>query len=96
MTGASHSVWKYTLNEGNAITRLTMPKGARVLTAAWQGRDLCIWALVDPSEPRETRRFVVHVTGGQIEDVASLAYVGTVHSNDGGSPLVLHVFEVAQ
>ncbi len=90
-----HSIWKYVLAPGKRITPLVMPRGARILSTAWQGEDLCIWAHVDTSTGhREPRNFAVHVTGGFVGAPETLAYVGTVHTTDEGSPIVLHVFEV--
>ncbi len=91
-TGAPSTIWKFSLHDGCALETLTLPRAAIAVSAAWQGRDLCVWFMLDPSAPTVTRRFRVVVTGAEI--IGPHAHVATLHSNDGGSPLVLHVLEV--
>jgi hypothetical protein len=67
---------------------IVMPKGARILTLQLQGGGPCIWVLVDPDAPPETRTFHVLATGQEIE--GSLGeYVGTYQQGF----FVWHVFE---
>jgi len=81
-------IWKYKLG---IKTEIKMPKGAEILTAREQGEDVCIWALVDPSEKvMENRSFEVVGTGLKMEYEGSV-YIGTAHLYN--STLVLHVFE---
>lgn len=87
--GDHHRIWKYTLSPGMAVQ---MPRGARVLHAAGQGDELCVWALCDIEEPPEARYFDVYGTGHPCPSPERLgSYVGTAHL-DGGA-LVFHVFE---
>lgn len=82
-------IWKYAL-EPRERTELLIPKNARVLSVQAQQGQVMIWALVDPSEPMETRRFVVVPTGQPFEE-SRLHYLGSVQLQDGR--LVLHCFE---
>jgi hypothetical protein len=85
-------VWKYAVPIGDAF-ELRMPRGARCLTVQVQGAGLCLWALVDPSAPLETRRFLFRGTGHEIDyGYAELVWVGTFQLE--GGALVFHVFEV--
>ncbi len=80
------TIWKFTLHPGFAVS---MPVGAEVLHAAGQGDEVCIWALVDPTAPKERRRFDVYGTGHPMPADPG-RYVGTAHLS---GPLVFHVFE---
>ncbi len=88
-TGEAHrAVWKFILPDTRKTESIPMPSGAVVLSTAFQGDALCIWAIVT------VRRFRAYMTGAPIDAAESLSYVGTAHLSDGGSPYVLHVFEV--
>lgn len=71
--------------------RVELPLGASVISAAFQGHEMFIWALIDDTVESATQEFRVYGTGHHIrEDEAPyLTYVDTCH----GSGLVFHVFE---
>jgi hypothetical protein len=81
-------IWKYKL-EITDLQSVQMPVGAIVLSVHRQGPDLCLWSMVDPSEPMQARHFEVHGTGNQMPDGGKRLYVGTVVVG----ALVWHVFE---
>jgi len=81
-------IWKYELTPGKNIVE--MPLGAEILTVQTQGKNICLWALVDPYSPKTERKFQIHGEGHEIEE-ETLAYVGTLQFN--GGDLVFHVFE---
>ena len=83
------TIYKWTLTVG--MTELQMPAGAKVLTAQMQGDQPQLWALVDPTQPKERRVFVIYGTGNSVPDNPG-EYVATFQM-DGGA-LVWHVFEV--
>ena len=88
-------VWKFPLRVAVA-TSFDMPVGAKVLHVGRQ-RDLpCIWALVDPSAPKEIRRFLLVGTGHDIDlaDGFDLVHVGILQTSD--ERFVVHVFECAR
>jgi hypothetical protein len=89
-TGA---VWKYELSPAKKRNTIEMPIGARVLTVQMQGDAVCIWAMVDPNAAKARRTFYIFGTGHEIDEPDELQYVGTFQPNEGGSPLVFHVFE---
>lgn len=70
---------------------LDMPKGAKVLSAQSQGDNICLWAMVDPSEVSENRHFVVIGTGHDVPEL-HLVFIDTVQLF--GGSLIFHVFEV--
>lgn len=80
------SIWKYVLQPECVID---MPKGAKCLTVQMQHGQPMMWALVDPTAPREDRHFIVLGTGhgGEVE------YSGYVGTWQDGS-LVFHLFEI--
>lgn len=55
------SVWKFPFPFPPPGLRdefeLLMPPGAHVLTVQLQGEQPCIWALVDPAQPEQSRRW---------------------------------------
>lgn len=84
------TIWKFPLPVGDTVT-VKMPRGARVLHVAVQGRaeQPTIWAVVDPGEPMFERAFAVRGTGHDLGVVGD--YVGTFMLL--GGTLVFHVFE---
>lgn len=82
-------VWKYKINPADG--RIEMPVGAKVLSVAFQGQDLCLWALVDPGVTiKKERYFAVFGTGHDIYDDAGFQFLGTAFVDN----LVFHVFEI--
>lgn len=81
-------VWKANLlAEGSQ--QVGMPRGATILTAALQGKDICIWFLCDPSQEIEPRRIRVAGTGHEIG--GRVRYISTFQASDG--KYIFHVFE---
>lgn len=83
------TIWKY-VTCWDAFA-LMMPRGAKVLSVQVQNGVPCIWALVDPVEPVEMRRFLLVGTGHEIECTDGLSFIGTFQMRDG--ELVFHLFE---
>jgi len=92
------TIWKYPL-ETTDVQTVMMPKGAKPLTVAVQGSQVCLWALVDSEADPEARDFVIYGTGHPVRDVVKRdvgevqTYVGTYQLDNGS--LVFHVFEIA-
>ncbi len=84
------TIWKFTLSLG--LTTLSMPRGAKVLSAQVQRDTVCLWACVDTTEPLVTRRFEIVGTGHPMDRIGR-SYISTTLM-DGGQ-LVWHVFELA-
>jgi len=95
------TIWKYVLKP---TCELEMPKGAQILSvqtqqqmnvgSGAQSEEVCLWALVDPAQPKETRRFSVFGTGHTVLTDVGMRFLGTVQLELGR--LVFHVFEVLQ
>lgn len=83
------TIWKFTLQPTDSQV-IDMPAGAKVLTAAVQGYDVCLWAEVNPESPSRPRRFRMFGTGHPMPSEPGL-YVGTAILS--GGSLVLHVYE---
>lgn len=87
------TIWKYVLDADNGA--IEMPLGSKILKTATQGTEICIWAFIeDPEADKEIRKFAVYGTGHLIAD-KDQEYIGTVHMEVEGAPLVFHVFEIA-
>jgi hypothetical protein len=82
----TRTIWKYVLVDSDPT--IEVPAGARVIEFAIQDDRLCVWAIVDPTEPRVIRKFHVVGTGALFEDW--WVYRGTVHRPSG---LVWHLLE---
>ena len=86
------TVFKYTIPADDTIA--VLPREADILTVAFQGDDLCVWAKVDTSiEEMEARTFKVFGTGSPIpqDNEPMYNFIGTAFMNNG---LVFHVFEL--
>lgn len=84
-------IFKYKLEVGDKM-HIDMPSGAEVLAVQVQYDTVCIWALVDPDRPTQTRTFRVFGTGHEMPQSEALNYIGTFQLLDG--QFVGHVFEV--
>ncbi len=84
------TIYKYTIDPSSP--GIEMPKGAEILTAAFQGESFCIWAKVDAEATTETRRFYVFGTGHVMHADLGInyKYIGTGFMRNG---LVFHAFE---
>ena len=83
------AVWKFPIVVTDRQT-VHMPAGAQILTAPVQRGQLCLWALVNPTAPRQDRQIEVLGTGNPAPE-ASRCYIGTVQM---AGALVWHVFEI--
>ena len=84
------TIWKFPL-EITDEQSVEMPKGAQLLSVAMQGgSDCCLWALVDPSDIRESRKVNIYGTGHPLPDDPG-RHIGTFVMHDG--LLVFHAFD---
>lgn len=97
-------IWKFTVHPG--VFTQDMPAGAEILSvqtqlgkdgsgSPWQTLQPMMWAMVDPQNMREKRKFVTVGTGNEIPPEARLGrhnFLGTFQLPDQG--LVFHLFEV--
>lgn len=85
-------VWKFFLKP--SIESISMPIGAEVLSIQSQGDDVCLWALVDPKQALEKRKFVVLATGQEVlfTEWENVKYISTLQFPIEG--LVFHAFEI--
>lgn len=73
------------------IASIRMPRGAEVLYVAAQDGVPRVWALVNPTAPKESRNFRVAGTGHPIGKAVG-RHLGSFQLHDGA--LVFHVFEM--
>lgn len=83
------TIWKFVIPPAGNRKSVEMPAGALVLSAAFQGEDLCVWALVDPDARKERRGFAVLATGEKMPIATGFKFISTgfIHG------LVFHIFE---
>lgn len=87
------TIWKFPLSVRDHS--ILMPRGARLLSVAIQGGEPCLWAMVDPSQPRVARRIGVQLTGAEIgQRSLSLPFIGTLLLENG--LFVTHVFDLGE
>ena len=92
MKVASLSVWKFPVRY-NDFVEVEMPARAKLLHVNEQYGTPCIWALVDPQQKKEVRRFRLAGTGHPIDIPADkLSHVGSYLT--AGGQLVFHLFEI--
>lgn len=84
------TIWKFPITQPR--TEVQMPALAVVLKLETQHNTPCLWALVDPDMPLESREFSMVGTGHHINFEATRTnYIGSCLLVDG--TLVLHVFD---
>ena len=72
-----------------------LPLGAEILSAQFQGIQLCLWALVDTDQPLRARSIVLLETGNAIppvlaDNLSKKNFIGTVQEPN--YPMVWHIF----
>ena len=87
-------IWEFPL-ETTDINKVEMPVGAEILTCQVQIGQFglstpCLWALVNPAAPKETRIIRIIGTGHPVLN-EDLHYISTIQMLEG--KLVFHVFE---
>ena len=93
------TIWKFPLRAADTFA-IEMPTNARLLHVGVQNEQACVWALVDPSAPKEQRRFRLYGTGHPIgadhpmagDPLEGFDFVGTFQLQEGMMPLVFHLF----
>ncbi len=86
------TIYKYPLHIVDRQV-LSMPSGARILTAMLQGDDVCLWAEVEPGGPWPPIERTIRIigTGHSMPDTSTLRYINSViHGR-----FVWHVYEEA-
>ena len=83
-------IWKFVLDPWRS--KVSMPKGARLIHVHEQAGNVCVWAECDPAAPEGERRLIVVGTGHQVPR-GEWTYVGTAHIVEALALLVLHVYD---
>lgn len=86
------TIWKFPLRITDAQT-IEMPDGAEILTAQFQGDELCLWVMVDSEKPKRERVIEIFGTGNPIwvDMGVQRKFIATAQQPD--MPLVWHIFE---
>jgi len=81
-------IWKYKIDDSDCI--IDIPEDSRILSLQVQEEVPCIWVLVNPDNPKITRRFITYVTGSFADILPAIdIFIGTYQVGW----LVNHVFE---
>jgi hypothetical protein len=84
------AIWKYVITYEE--TSYEMPKGAQILSVQIQGKDICVWALVDTAEKKTIRHIEMWGTGMPFNVDKKYSFIGTVQYGW----LIFHVFEIIE
>jgi len=85
------TIWKFPLTH-KRIQEIEMPKDAMILTLKKQGVEPCIWAIVNPKNEPEIRRFEIVQTGSPFDYDESKKYIDTILTDF--DSYVFHLFEL--
>jgi len=84
-------VFKYPIEITDTFS-LMLPKNAQLLSVQFQHDTLCLWVLVNRSQPEEERRFRLAGTGHPIlQSEEQLKFIGTCQLS---ASFVVHLFEI--
>lgn len=86
---AMKTIWKFPLAVQDRQD-IQVPEGASFLSVKTQNGSLCLWAIVDPSQPKQRRTIEILGTGHKLDE-SEREYIGTAIMADGA--LVWHIFE---
>lgn len=86
------TIYKYALHQG--VTKMLIPRHAKILTVQEQYDSPQLWALVEESNSQHERVFHTYGTGHTVYDTPPgnvLVYIGSYQQY--GGDLMWHVFE---
>lgn len=85
------TIWKYPIQEISGYQFLSVPRGAKFLSAIEQYGKATLYAMVDPVAPVTQTKVVVRWTGAMDDEYSGThVFLGTVKLYDG--EMVLHIF----
>lgn len=82
------TIYKYPINLTTEKQRLCLPENSQLLSVQMQNEKLCVWALIDESQPMSMVRFHIFGTGDNLPDDLNAVFLGTVQDGI----YVWHVF----
>ncbi len=83
-------IYKYELIPGAEVW-IAMPKDAKILSTAFQGSKLYVWAAVDPETPMVSHHFEVVMTGREAP-LLYKSFIGIAMTLD--ETFVAHVYDL--
>jgi len=84
-------IYKYTVGiQSNQY--ILMSKDAQILSVQFQNDTLCLWAMVNPDNPKVRREIAVVGTGHGFDNHEFKAYLGSVQD----SVYVWHIFDLGE
>lgn len=82
------TIYKYPINLTTEKQCLCLPENSQLLSVQMQNEKLCVWALIDESQPLSMVRFHIFGTGENLPDDLNTVFLGTVQDGI----YVWHVF----
>ena len=82
-----NQVWKYEIPVDDS--GVSIPADSKILSVAFQGEKIFLWALVDIDKPDVKRQIITRGTGHNIA-LSNVEFIGTAFFKS----LVFHVFEI--
>ncbi|MBS5979979.1 MAG: hypothetical protein KIB51_09670 [Dysgonomonas mossii] len=82
------TIYKYPINLTTEKQRLCLPENSQLLSVQMQNEKLCVWALIDESQPMSMVRFHIFGTCDNLPDDLNTVFLGTVQDGI----YVWHVF----
>lgn len=86
------TIYKYPLNI-QELSKIPLPKNAKVLSFQFQHLVPCIWAQIDTEQPLVDRTFYIFGTGREFPKNIALNYIGTCQESSLLSSYVWHLYE---
>lgn len=84
------TIWKFEIDLVDS-QRVIMPQQSEILSVDTQDGHLCLWALVDPDQPKAEREIIIRGTGHPAEGLKARDFICTVLMNH--DTLVWHFFD---
>lgn len=90
-------VYKFILNAYITREEVFLPIGSKIISCDFQGKDLVMWYICDPTKPLSDEKKLLIIRTGQEfpEDTnpCRLRFIGTAYDRELDMPFVIHLFE---
>jgi hypothetical protein len=82
------TIWKFPLSVTDQVT-IQVPEGAQILSLQVQGGIPCLWAKVNPDNPKKPMKIGIYGTGHEHQEIPGI-FIATFQME--GGTLVFHAF----
>ena len=81
-------IWKFPIKVTDEVT-LEVPEGAQILSIQVQKEVPCLWAKVNPENPKKRMKIRIYGTGHEYQEISGV-FIGTFQMQ--GGSFVFHAF----